>query len=216
MIILEVDQGSEQWHKARAGVITASKFGDARARLKSGKNAGDYTAAAKDYAFRVAVERISGEPLDEGFETWQMKRGHELEPQARMEHEAVTGKFVDRAGFILTDDRVFGASADGLIDVDGGCEYKCFIAPEKLRSIIIDDNTDDVIDQVMGCMWITGRTWWDFCLYCPALESTGNQLKVIHMVRDDDYINALEADLLEFSKLVDHYEAKLRAGSIAA
>ncbi|AOE60405.1 hypothetical protein QZH45_14320 [Pseudomonas corrugata] len=36
------------------------------------------------YAFELAVERIGGAPLDGGFETWQMRRGHELEPEARI------------------------------------------------------------------------------------------------------------------------------------
>lgn len=51
-----------------------------RARApKSGPNKGDFTEAAKDYAFRLAFERISGQLMDEGFTTWQMDRGHELE-----------------------------------------------------------------------------------------------------------------------------------------
>ena len=87
MIVVECEQGSEEWHLARAGVPTASMFKVARSRLKSGKNQGQFTEAAKDYAFRLAIERISGKPLDEGFETWQMKRGHELEPAARLAHE---------------------------------------------------------------------------------------------------------------------------------
>ena len=62
MILIECDQGSERWHAARAGVITASMFGDARAKLKSGPNKGQPTSAALDYAFKLAVERISGEP----------------------------------------------------------------------------------------------------------------------------------------------------------
>ena len=78
MIIHTAPQGSEDWHKARAGKVTASMFKTARERLKSGKDKGSFTKAARDYAFRLAVERISGLPLDEGFETWQMRRGHEL------------------------------------------------------------------------------------------------------------------------------------------
>ena len=83
MIIVECEQGSPEWHQARAGCITASMFKVARKRLKSGANKGEFTEEAKNYAFRLAVERISGTPLDEGFQTWQMKRGHELEPEAQ-------------------------------------------------------------------------------------------------------------------------------------
>lgn len=170
MILIECEQGSAEWHRARAGCITASMFGVARSRTGGlddkqqayvtamlagasegdaravagyktapraesiqlalqGKPVGQPTEAALNYAFNLAVERIAGEALDNGFETWQMRRGHELEPMARMEHEMQTGLIVQRAGFVTTDDGAFGASADGLIGEDGGSEYKCFIAP---------------------------------------------------------------------------------------
>jgi hypothetical protein len=210
MKILTCAQGSPEWHAARAGVITASMFGTARARLKSGADKGDYSAAAKDYAFRVAIERISGEALDEGFETWQMRRGHDLEPDARREHENATGLVVQRAGFVLTDDSLFGASADGLIGEDGGSEYKCFVAPEKLRSILIDGDWSDLTDQVQGCLWITGRKWWDQCLYCPALAPAGKNFVRLRVERDDDYIEAMETELLQFERLVTCYQMNLQ------
>jgi len=211
MIIVNCEQGSKEWHEARAGVITASMFETARAKLKSGSSKGEPTKAALDYAFSLAIERISGKPLDEGFETWQMRRGHELEPMARMEHEAQTGLLVQRAGFVLTDDSAFGASADGLIGEDGGSEYKCFLAPEKLRAFHIDNDASGIMDQVQGCMWITGRKWWHVGMYCPALESVGRQLWWQEFKRDDNYIESLEVDLWQFKLLVDQYESKLRS-----
>src|SRR5690606_922982 len=102
---------------------------------------GDYGDKAKNYAFRLAIERISKTPLDEGFETWQMARGHELEPAARMAHEVRHGVLVEEVGFITTDDGKFGASADGFIDDDEGAEYKCFVSPEKLRAIYLTGDT---------------------------------------------------------------------------
>lgn len=251
MQIIQCEQGSPEWHQARAGVITASMFSTARkkvgmlderqqqfvalrvagtpekaaaeaagykavprsdiiTRALNGEKIGDWSDAAKDYAFRLAIERISGEPLDEGFETFAMKRGHELEPVARMEHEARTGLFVQRCGFMKTDDGVFGVSVDGLINDDGGSEYKCFIAPDKLRSIYIDGDISEVHDQSMGGMWISGRKWWHNCLYCPALESVGKQFWYQEFKRDDDYIEKMEAELWEFAMLVNQYEQALR------
>ncbi|YCH23117.1 YqaJ viral recombinase family protein [Pseudomonas sp. D1-3] len=210
MNLIECPQGSEIWHQARAGRITASMFGDARAKLKSGANKGQPTSAALDYAFRLAIERIAGTPLDNGFETWQMRRGHELEPEARMEHEMQTGLIVQRAGFVTTDDGAFGASADGLIGEDGVSEYKCFLAPEKLRAFHIDNDASGIMDQVQGVLWITGRKWAHIGMYCPALEPVGKQLWLQEFKRDDDYIEQLEADLWQFKLLVDQYEAKLR------
>lgn len=211
MIVVNCAQGSAEWHQARAGCITASMFETARATLKTGPNKGKPTSAALDYAFRLAVERISGDPLDHGFETWQMKRGHELEPQARMEHEIQSGLIVEPAGFITTDDGAFGASADGLIGDQGGAEYKCFVSPEKVRSFHIDNDASGIIDQVQGCMWISGRKWWHIGMYCPALESVGRQLWWQKFERDEDFIEQLEADLWQFKLLVDEYEAKLRS-----
>ncbi|MBS7559963.1 YqaJ viral recombinase family protein [Pseudomonas sp. RC4D1] len=254
MILINCEQGSPEWHQARAGCITASMFSIARTKVGglddkqhmyvsaiqsgmtekeamaeagykaapkaesvrlalAGKPVGQPSEAAMNYAFGLAVERISGTPLDSGFETWQMKRGHELEPMARMEHELQTGLMVQRAGFVTTDDRAFGASADGLIGDDGGSEYKCFIAPDKLRTFHIDNDASGIMDQVQGCMWITGRKFWHVGMYCPALEPVGRQLWWQEFKRDDDYIEKLEEDLWQFKLLVDGYEAKLRSNA---
>lgn len=212
MIIVTCEQGSPEWHAARAGVITASMFVVARERLKVGPGKGGLSAMAKAYAFRLAIERVSGEPLDEGFETWQMRRGHALETDARHEHEVLTGEFVERAGFVLTDDEIYGASADGLIGADGGSEYKCLVSPEGLRDILIDNDFSKFTDQVQGCMWLTGRKWWDFCLYCPALAPIGKQLWCRRVERDDNYIDEMVEQLVEFEREVAINEAVLRAG----
>lgn len=211
--IYTAQQGSPEWKAARAGVITGSMFKTARERLKK---TGEPSSAARDYAFRLAVERISGEPLDEGFETWQMRRGHELEPEARAAHEAHAGVLVEPCGFITTDDGLFGASADGLIGERGGAEYKCLVSPERLRDTLITNDIGDFMDQVQGGMWITGRAWWDFCIYCPALASIGRALTRWRVPRDDDYIDSMVGELLVFERLVSQYEATLRKPQLAA
>jgi hypothetical protein len=215
MIIYDHPQGSAEWLASRAGVITASKFVEARKRLKSSPKKGGFTEAAEDYAFRVAVERISGAPLDEGFSTWAMKRGNELEPEARAWVEVKLGIFVDTAGFVTTDDEKFGASADGFIDKDGGLEIKCLVDPGRIRNVILSDDISEFMDQIQGGMWITGRKWWQFALFCPALEKVGLQLYTKRVERDDNYINEMELDLLEFERVVSKYEQTLRDRGMA-
>jgi hypothetical protein len=221
-LLYECTQGSPEWLALRAGVITASDFKTARAKMKQardGKRVGDPTDAALDLAFRKAIERISKVPLDEGIQTWQMKRGHALEPAARMEHESVLARrggdlanmMVMPAGFMTTPDRLFGCSVDGMVGDHGGAEYKCLVSASKLRKVILLDDISDYMDQVHGCMWISGRDWWHFGLYCPALKPIGLQFQMVEVERDDDYIDALEADLLGFEKIVTEYEAELRA-----
>lgn len=194
---------------ADAGYKSAPKAKAVQLAL-AGEPVGDYSEASKTYAFRLAVERISGEPLDEGFQTWAMKRGQELEEDCRLRHEEDIGELVDLAGFVHTEDRKFGCSADSLIGELGGGEYKCFISPDKLRDIVIFDDWGEVTDQVQGCMWLTGRKWWDMCLYCPALKSVGKDFVRKRIDRDDEYIEAMEADLLAFEKMVSGWEQVLR------
>lgn len=181
-------------------------------RALAGETVGEFSEAAKNYAFRLAVERISGVALDEGgFESYAMRRGRELEPEARDAHSFQTGQVIEEAGFITTDDGLLGASADGLIGDNGGAEYKCFIDPEKLRDIILTRDISSCADQVQGGMMISGRLWWDFCLYCPALAKAGKELTIFRVARDEAYIAELRKDLLEFNELVDEYVEKIRS-----
>lgn len=210
MIILDCEQGSTIWHDGRIAAATASNFEECRKRLKSGPNKGDFSKAAKDYAFRLAIERISGKRLEEDkFETFEMRRGRELEPEARLAHEAKTGLLVEQTGLVLTDDRKFGASADGLIDEDGVAEYKCFISPSSLKPILLDNDIESCMNQVQGQLWITGRKWSHFVLYCPALKVIDKALTIVEVERDDNYIEELEADMWEFDRMVMGYKQQL-------
>jgi len=183
-------------------------------RALDGERVGDYTSAAKDYAFRLAVERITGKPLDGGFTTWAMQRGNDLEPEARRLHEQRTGLFIAHAGFVRSPDQRFGASADGLIEPDGGSEYKCLVDPARMRQVIVERDLSEFMDQMQGGMWITGRKWWHYGLYCPDLKAAGKEL-ILHMVRrDDDYIAELEADLLAFDRYVEHCKARILEAEI--
>ncbi len=210
MIVYDHPQGSPEWKQSRCGRITASMFKVARERLKAGPNKGDFTEAAKDYAFRVAFERISGELMDEGYTTWQMERGHELEPYARYVHEIETGAVVEQVGFITDDEGVFGASADGFIGDDAGLEIKCLVSPKGVRKIWFAEDMSDFMDQIQGGMWITGRSRWHFAMYCPALDSVNKALFLRVVDRDDAFIDAMRADLLQFRSLVDSYESELK------
>lgn len=209
-IYLTAPQGSTEWFEGRRGAITASMFAEVRKRLKSGPNKGDFSSAAHNYAFKLAVERISGELLDEpDFDPWQARRGRELEPEARLLYEERYEVLTEQVGLALTEDRVFGASVDSLIGDHGIQEIKCFLAPAKLKGILLDEDIGDCMDQVQGGIWISGREWCDFTLYCPALKTIGRELTVIRVHRNDDYIAAMEPELWEFNELVESYRAQL-------
>jgi len=215
MIMINEPQGSREWLEARAGVITASRFCDARATLsratKNGK-AGDPAGKSIEYAWQVALERIAGEPVSPALETWQMRRGNELEPEARMTYEAATGLLATEEGLILTDDRAFGYSTDGQIGDDGLIEIKCPANCQTIGDIWSDpeNSATEYIDQIQGGLWLTGRKWCDFVMYCPWLEPVGKEMFRRRIERDEAYIGELERDLLAFRRLVERYETLLR------
>jgi len=171
---------------------------------------GDWSDTSKKYAFRLACERIAGVPLDEQFETYAMRRGKELEEGCRIEHESQIEQLVMLAGFVTTDDGHFGASADALVGDDGGAEYKCFYDPSKLAPMILDDNWDETTDQSAMGIWVTGRHWWDMCLYVPALRMGGLHFSRKRLERDDNWLELMEADLVEFDNYVCDIETRLR------
>lgn len=198
---------SEAAALAKAKYKTKPRMSEKMEAALDGEIVGEWSDPAKDYAFRLAVERISGEALDEGFQTWAMKRGNELEPDARAAHEIKSNLIVTKAGFVTTDDEMFGASADGIIGEDGGSEYKCLIDPSRLRTILVEKDLDQFKAQVQGCLWISGRKWWHFALYCPALKKAGKELTVVEVKRDENYIETLETELIKFNNFVEENRA---------
>ena len=196
------EQGSPEWKLARAGKVTASRAKDARDRLKSGAPSGKQIA----YACQVALERVSGAPADMTFENWQMREGHVQEPIARAAYERLTGNLVDEVGAFATDDDLFLYSPDGLIDDDGLLEVKTLFSPERIMTIVGNGDTSDFEDQCMFGLWLTGRQWIDLVIWTPLL----NHMVIKRIHRDEDAIEALEADLMAFARLVTQYETTLR------
>lgn len=206
MKLIQCTQGTPEWFAARAGVITASKFSDAVSALKNGSP----SQASRDYAYKVAVERIYGETTEDTFVTWEMRRGTELEPLARIAYEAKTGNLAQESGIALTEDGLFGYSTDGFVDDDGLIEIK---SPNSARKLVEMWETGDLSEyehQIQGGMWITGRKWCDFIMYAPQLEPVGKHLYIRRIERDDNFIEAMESKLWEFARRVQSHVDNLK------
>lgn len=195
-------QGSPEWLAERRGCITGSRFKDCRDKLKSGAP----SKACLGYAMDVARERVGGSILPT-FATPAMRIGTEQEPFARMHYERMTGEIVEEAGFITTDDRLFGVSVDGLIGDDGIWECKTMVSSATLFAAVVDGDISEYLDQCEGEMWLLGRRWVDLHLHVADLPHLS---KVIRIERDDNRIEALEADLIAFESLVSKFEQQLR------
>lgn len=194
-------QGSPEWFAARCGRATASRFADLLATIKTGE-----AASRRNYRAQLVCERLTGVPA-ESFESAAMKWGTENEPFARMAYEAQTGQIVEETGFIPHPELMAGASPDGLIGDDGGVEIK---APNTAQHIdtLLKGMPPEHIPQIQGCMWLTGRLWWDFVSFDPRLPEK-LQLYVQRIPRDDVYIAKLALAVGVFLGEVDDLVAEL-------
>jgi len=200
LIIHAAPQGTPEWLEARKGVITGSRFKDCRDRLKNGAPSKKCT----DYAMDVAREREGGEPM-QVFVNGAMRLGTEQEPYARAAYERKTGHIVEEAGFITTPDRLFGVSVDGLVGDDGIIEIKTMVSSDTLFTAFVNGDISAYADQCNGAMWLLGRKWVDLVLWVHDLQ----RMKIIHIERNDNEIEALEADLMEFERTVTRYQQSL-------
>lgn len=198
-------QGTDAWKSQRTGVITASRFKDARDKTAKGLPSAKQNA----YAFDLARERCGGK-APETFQNAAMRFGSEQEPLARMEYEARTGQLVMEAGFAVTPDGAFGVSVDGLIGTDGVWECKTMVSSDTLFTAVVDGDISAYRDQIVGALWLTGRKWCDLVLWAPDLAGIGRDMTVVRIERDEAEIEALSADLTAFWRRVQSLELKLR------
>lgn len=213
MKIVECAQGTPEWFAARVGVITASRFKEATAKFskKTGaKNIGDRKAEAENYAFKIAVERISGESTEDTFQSYSMRRGQELEADARFLYAEKTGQEVTETGVILTDCGNFGYSSDGLVGANGAIEIKSLISAKSILPVFSGD-ISEFFDQMQGGLMISEREWCDFVMFCPQLEKVNKSLYIRRVSRDEAYIKALKQELDDFNDFVYSLVNKLAA-----
>ena len=185
------EQGSAEWLADRCGMVTASRFADVLAKGQGKTRA--------SYMRQVVAERLTGKPT-ESYKNAHMERGTEQEPHARMAYEAKTGNVVEEVGFI--GELFYGCSPDGLIDLDGGAEIKSVIPTVQLDTILSGKCPTGHIAQIQGCMWVTGRQWWDFVSFSPDMPEPHN-LYIYRVMRDEPYIATLALEVAQFIRDCD-------------
>lgn len=197
--VLDFEQNSAEWHRARMGIPTASSFD---AIMTPGKTKTEQKTR-RTYMLKLAGEILTGEPM-EMVMTRDMERGHLLEPEARDLYQLQTETpGVQRVGF-LRRGRV-GCSPDSLIGNDGGLEIKTK-APHLLIDLTDrDEFPEEHKAQVQGALWITGREWWDIAVYWPKLP-----LFVKRVYRDEAYIKQLAAEVERFNTDLDVIVERMR------
>ena len=188
-----MQQGSEEWLRARLGKVTASRVRDIMATTKSG----GFTAGRKNYLAELVTERLTGEPAPK-FVSAAMANGTECEPEARAAYAFQTDVDVDEAGFIEhpTIDMA-GCSPDGLVGQYGLVEIKCPSTATHIETLLTGKIDPAYIDQMQFQMACTGRQWCDFVSYDKRLPEP-MRLHMQHITRDDKHIAKLELEVTQF------------------
>jgi len=194
------EQGTDEWHAARCGLLTASEVKlILTPTLKIADN--DKT---RTHVYELAAQRITGytEPTYIGDD---MLRGMDDEIDARIAYSKNRSEITE-CGFITNDEWGFtlGYSPDGLVGDDGLTECKSRRQKYQVQTIaehVLTGGASIPVDYVLQCqtgLLVTKRKWLDFISYC------GGMPMVIIRVFPDPVIQAAIIDA------ATKFEAKVR------
>jgi hypothetical protein len=197
MIIVDVQQGTQEWVAARLGIPTASRFSDIitpKTRKAS--------ASQGRYLCELVAERLTGFPANDA-STDFMLRGSALEAEAVAAYEFDTQATTSKVGFVLDDSRSWGCSPDRLVGTDGLLEIKCLGVVNHVAAVLgMRDNDHDA--QVQGQLWITGRKWADLFFFNPSIATHR-----IRVERDEKFIAALAENVAAFCRKLEEAHAMI-------
>lgn len=154
MKIYNFPQNTPEWYEVRLGKLTASR---AQAIGNCGKG-------LETLCWEKAAEIITGK-LPEQIESEDIRRGHELENEARGAYSIETGRTVEQVGFVEYS-KYAGCSPDGLVK-DGLIEIKCKNDVNHLKLLTRQKPESEYMWQMQMQMLITKRRWCDFVSYNP-------------------------------------------------
>ena len=162
----DFEQGTDEWHEARRGVLTASVIGQL-ITPKTLNLSGNDTARA--LVNQLVAEQITGytEPT---YVSADMERGTMDEPVARAvysEHIAA----VTECGFMVLSERELevGYSPDGLVGDEGLIEIKSRRQKKQLETILTDRVPPENMAQLQCGLFVSGREWIDYVSYCGGM-----------------------------------------------
>ncbi len=158
-------QGSDEWHAARCGMLTASEMRlIITPTLKVASNEKE-----RAHLFELLAQRVTGY-VEPSYVSDDMLRGREDEIEARALY-AERYAPVEECGFVVNDRWGFriGYSPDGLVGSGGLIECKSRRQKYQVETIVSGAMPDDYMIQAQTGMLVAERQWLDFVSYSGGL-----------------------------------------------
>lgn len=202
-ILIDIQQQTPVWVKARIGSATASRAGDWMITGKKEKR--------KDYKTELVAERRSGRAFNHEVSK-AMQWGSETQLLAAAAYEMDQRVFLTDGGYWKHDTiEWFGASPDYTIGNEGLVEVKCHYKPKHHYDYLDGGEVEwEYRWQMYAQLAVTGRDWVDFVSFDPRLAEQ-DQLYVRRFDRDQSYISAVEVEVRQFLKEVKEMVERLKA-----
>lgn len=160
----EFAQYSPEWWSYRAGKPSGSKA----KLLVTSKGAASESLVP--YAKELASVSVFGRDEDQ-YESYAMKRGTELEPEARSDYELIYDVDVIEVGLVTDDLERYLVSPDGLISGNGSIEIKCPEWKEMTNFMIYYSKykklSSGYVAQTQMQIKTMEREWCDSIFYHP-------------------------------------------------
>ena len=191
-IIKHLEQGTDEWHAARAGIVTMSALD---AVLVNGRGESGFGVGAFTYMNELIGERFTGRPVV-NFSSASTQRGHDDEPVARELYEIETDSKVENVSIILNHG--CGYSPDGLVGNDGLIEIKSKLPKFQVAILLENEVPKEHEAQIYGGLWCAEREWLDFVSYCEGMP-----LFIKRVYRDEAKIRNIAERVKIFYELLE-------------
>ncbi|MCH2045669.1 MAG: YqaJ viral recombinase family protein [Saprospiraceae bacterium] len=191
-----LQQGSDEWLKARLGVFTASSA----AKLVCTST---LTLTALDYIRKKALEEITGQQQDVITINAAMQHGIDCEPIAAARYAECKNEMLAETGLDLwSENNQVGASFDRVIlNKNAAIEIKCPALHTHCKYMEIETAADlkkvakNYYWQIMQQMLVGSFDYIDFVSFCPSLDV--KELFILRVERNDKDIQQLKKCLLK-------------------
>jgi putative phage-type endonuclease len=199
-----VIQGSPEWKLARAGKVTASRLDAVMAKGRGNAP----SATREDYMAELIAERLTGMPYEDGFVSFDMRRGMEVEPAAALAYEVATGTVLETCGVIDHPSIPWTAASPDRLAGEGLVETKCPKTKTHLAYLQAGRVPADYIAQMTWQLVCTNRPWCDFVSFDPRLPDD-LQLFIVRYVPTPEYIATVEDAVITFLAELDDRLAQI-------